>query len=202
MNIYKVSHNKMNGSHFSNTKKNDKISLEGKKIKEEYFKNIDVNNRKSVPIFSSIKNMNQNEHKVKTEQDIIDKNINQKKPINLNHQTNKIGEKNIHQKKDYEIMDNLFNDVEKFNAKNILKGDLADIYDEVIKDNMDFKENIFFVNLNHYENMIGNCDNNTISHTYKDLKKEELLKNKYLPAKDLYNKYSSKAKLIKEKNEF
>ena len=101
-----------------------------------------------------------------------------------------------------ELKDNIFNEVEKFNAKNILKGDLADIYKEIVKDNMDFKENIFFVNLNHYENMIGNCDDKKISHTFKEYKKEELLKNQYLPTKELYNKYDRKAKIIQKQKDF
>ena len=192
----------MNGLRFSNRRKSDKINLEEKKIEKEKIKNININYRKSVPIFSSIKNKVQNDNKEKIEQEGINQNINDKKPINLIKKINKIEDENNYKKNENELMDNIFNEVEKFNAENILKGDLADIYKEIVKDNMDFKENIFFVNLNHYENMIGNCDNKTISHTYKDLKKEELLKNKYLPAKELYNKYRNKAKIIKEKNEF
>ena len=192
----------MNGLRFSNRRKSDKINLEEKKIEKEKIKNININYRKSVPIFSSIKNKVQNDNKEKIEQEGINQNINDKKPINLIKKINKIEDENNYKKNENELMDNIFNEVEKFNAKNILKGDLADIYKEIVKDNMDFKENIFFVNLNHYENMIGNCDHKTISHTYKDLKKEELLKNKYLPAKELYNKYRNKAKIIKEKNEF
>ena len=115
---------------------------------------------------------------------------------------NKNNEKVSPNKRKYEEMDNLFNEVEKFNAKNILKGDLAEIYDEIIKENSDFKENIFFVNLNHYENSVGNCDNEVVQHSFKEYKKEDLLKNKYLPSKELYNKYDKKAKIIKEKNEF
>ena len=192
----------MNGLRFSNRRKSDKINLEEKKIEKEKIKNININYRKSVPIFSSIKNKVQNDNKEKIEQEGINQNINDKKPINLIKKINKIEDENNYKKNENELMDNIFNEVEKFNAKNILKGDLADIYKEIVKDNMDFKENIFFVNLNHYENMIGNCDNKTISHTYKDLKKEELLKNNYLSAKELYNKYRNKAKIIKEKNEF
>ena len=192
----------MNGLRFSNRRKSDKINLEEKKIEKEKIKNININYRKSVPIFSSIKNKVQNDNKEKIEQEGINQNINDKKPINLIKKINKIEDENNYKKNENELKDNIFNEVEKFNAKNILKGDLADIYKEIVKDNMDFKENIFFVNLKHYENMIGNCDNKTISHTYKDLKKEELLKNKYLPAKELYNKYRNKAKIIKEKNEF
>ena len=99
-------------------------------------------------------------------------------------------------------LNNIFNEVEKFNAKNILKGDLAEIYNEVVKENEPFKDNIFFINLNHYENNIGNCDNKKILHTFKDFKKEDLLKRRILSQQELYNKYDRKAKIIKEKKEF
>ena len=192
----------MNGLRFSNRRKSDKINLEEKKIENEKIKNININYRKSVPIFSSIKNKVQNDNKEKIEQEGINQNINDKKPINLIKKINKIEDENNYKKNENELMDNIFNEVEKFNAKNILKGDLADIYKEIVKDNMDFKENIFFVNLNHYENSVGNCDNEVVQHSFKEYKKEELLKNKYLPSKELYNKYDKKAKIIKEKNEF
>ena len=48
--------------------------------------------------------------------------------------------------------------------------------------------------------MVGTCDNRVILHSFKEMKKEELLKNKYLPSKDLYNKYRNKAKDIIENN--
>ena len=187
----------MKGLGFSNRRKSDKVTLEEKKKEIENNKNINTNYRKSVPIFSSFNNKYLNNNKERIEKEETNNNKIEKKPINLNT----IEEKNEYKKNENKLMDNIFDEVEKFNAKNILKGDLADIYNEIIKDNLDFKENIFFVNLNHYENMIGNCDHKNISHTYKDLKKEELLKNKYLPTKDLYNKYRNKAKIIKEKNE-
>ena len=158
---------------------------------EERNHNIDKNYGLKI----NIKNENNTNEKLAQE-----KVINKNKEINNN--SDKSEEKIFQSKKNYEEMDDLFNEVEKFNAKNILKGDLAEMYDEIIKENSDFKENIFFVNLNHYENLIGNCDNKVIQHSFKEYKKEELLKNKYLPSRELYNKYDKKAKIIKEKNEF
>ena len=129
--------------------------------------------------------------------------INTQEEVQIKNQVNKNEGKKLHNDKkiEHKLMDNLFNEVERCNAKNILKGDLAEIYDEIIKENSDFKENIFFVNLNHYENLIGNCDKNIIPHSYKDYRIEELLQKKYFPAKELYKKYDNKAKVIKEKNE-
>ena len=193
----------MNRLHFYSRRKSEQAPKLSKEIKEENNKNLNKYNRKSVPLFSSLnninqKNMNQTDNKKEKNEERTDKYANKKKEVNIDNKVNKIEKQN---KNEYKIMDDLFNEVEKFNAKNILKGDLADIYKEVIKENEDFKENIFFVNLNHYENMVGNCDKKIISHTFKDLKREELFQKKYLPAKELYNKYSDKAKIIKENNE-
>ena len=138
----------------------------------------------------SKKIINKNDILRENDEKIIESNLNTKsknntKNNNLNHELN-----------------NIFNEVEKFNAKNILSGDLAEIYDEVVKENTPFKDDIFFMNLNHYERNIGNCDNEVILHTFKDFKKEDLLKNKILSTQELYNKYDRKAKIIKEKEEF
>ena len=186
---------------FYKTRKSQIPTDEQAEKNEDYKKNMNSpeernqNIEKNYGLKINIKNENNTNEKLAQE-----KVINKNKEINNN--SDKSEEKIFQSKKNYEEMDDLFNEVEKFNAKNILKGDLAEMYDEIIKENSDFKENIFFVNLNHYENLIGNCDNKVIQHSFKEYKKEELLKNKYLPSRELYNKYDKKAKIIKEKNEF
>ena len=186
---------------FYKTRKSQIPTDEQAEKNEDYKKNMNSpeernhNIEKNYGLKINIKNENNTNEKLAQE-----KVINKNKAIYNN--SDKSEEKIFQSKKNYEEMDDLFNEVEKFNAKNILKGDLAEMYDEIIKENSDFKENIFFVNLNHYENLIGNCDNKVIQHSFKEYKKEELLKNKYLPSRELYNKYDKKAKIIKEKNEF
>ena len=186
---------------FYKTRKSQIPTDERAEKNEDYKKNMNSpeershNIEKNYGLKINIKNENNTNEKLAQE-----KVINKNKEINNN--SDKSEEKIFQSKKNYEEMDDLFNEVEKFNAKNILKGDLAEMYDEIIKENSDFKENIFFVNLNHYENLIGNCDNKVIQHSFKEYKKEELLKNKYLPSKELYNKYNKKSKVIREKNEY
>ena len=183
---------------FYKTRKSQIPTDEQAEKNEDYKKNMNSpeernhNIEKNYGLKINIKNENNTNEKLAQE-----KVINKNKEINNN--SDKSEEKIFQSKKNYEEMDDLFNEVEKFNAKNILKGDLAEMYDEIIKENSDFKENIFFVNLNHYENLIGNCDNKVIQHSFKEYKKEELLKNKYLPSKELYNKYDKKAKIIRKK---
>ena len=186
---------------FYKTRKSQIPTDEQAEKNEDYKKNMNSpeernhNIEKNYGLKINIKNENNTNEKLAQE-----KVINKNKEINNNSDISE--EKIFQSKKNYEEIDDLFNEVEKFNAKNILKGDLAEMYDEIIKENSDFKENIFFVNLNHYENLIGNCDNKVIQHSFKEYKKEELFKNKYLPSRELYNKYDKKAKIIKEKNEF
>ena len=191
-----------------NRRKNDNVSKQNEKNGEITGDIKTYNRMNSTPIVTSQKDIdkknifkdNNNEKNETKKIPKDEKQLNKKTEENhVNSIENNISKKN---KNEYEDMDNIFNEVERFNAKNILKGDLAEIYNEVIKDNSDFKENIFFVNLNYYENMIGNCDDTKISHSFKEYKKEELFKNNYLPAKELYNKYNNKAKIIKEKKDF
>ena len=92
-------------------------------------------------------------------------------------------------------LDNTINELEEYNAKKILKGDLYEIYEDLIKENIGFKDDIFFVNLNNFEKKVGNCDDRLNLHSYKDYPKSEYFK-KYLSSEDLLNKYIDKASVI------
>ena len=92
-------------------------------------------------------------------------------------------------------LDNTINELEQFNAKKILKGDLYELYEDLIKENINFKDDIFFVNLNNFEKKVGNCDDKLILHSYKEYPKSEYFK-ECLPSEDLLNKYIEKARVI------
>ena len=96
---------------------------------------------------------------------------------------------------EFSKMNNTINELEQFNAKKILKGDLYDIYEELIHDNLGFKDDVFFVNLNYCEKKVGDCDDKLISHSYKEYPKEKYFK-EYPPHEELLNKYIKKAKRI------
>ena len=144
------------------------------------------------------------EHKEKEiENKIRNKNIDNleiKEKGNDNNVENKEENKNM-KNREYIIMDNTFNEVERFNAKKILRGDLAEIYEELINSNIDFKDDIFFVNLNHFEKRVGDCDGKIISHSFKEFKSNELFK-EYKSSQELLQKYTNRAKRIKGQNEF
>ena len=104
-------------------------------------------------------------------------------------------EKFLKENDEFSKLDSTINELEEFNAKNILKGDLYEIYEELIHDNLNFKDDVFFVNLNYCEKKVGDCDNKLISHSYKEYPKEKYFK-EYPPTQDLLNKYIKKAKKI------
>ena len=91
------------------------------------------------------------------------------------------------------------NEIEKVNAERTLKNDLEELFEKVLEHNKDFKNNIFFKNLNDTERKVGNMDNKKIPHTYKEIETSKILRN-YETAKDLMKKYSQRAKRIVEEN--
>ena len=104
-------------------------------------------------------------------------------------------EKFLKENDEFSKMNNTINELEEFNAKKILKGDLYEMYEELIRDNLGFKDDVFFVNLNYCEKKVGDCDNRLISHSYKEYPKEKFFK-EYPPHEELLNKYIKKAKRI------
>ena len=98
-----------------------------------------------------------------------------------------------------DILRETFNDVEKYNAKKILKGYLSEVFQDVIKENADFKDNIFFVNVGHTEKKVGDLDNNIKLHTIKEFPRQELLSG-YNPYDQLLKKYIDRAKRYKKED--
>ena len=196
--------------------KEEDLNLENNKHNEEDInlenneKNEDINikngqNNEELDLNNNNENISQNieEHKEKENEDKINNqnlNIEGKAEENDNNADNKEVKRNT-LNREYIIMDNTFNEVEKFNAKKILKGDLAEIYEELIKTNLDFKDDIFFVNLNHFEKRVGDCDEKIIPHSFKEYKKNELFK-EYKSSRELLQKYTNRAKRIRGENEF
>ena len=163
----------------------DKEESDKQSEKERYNENEKVKLKKKKKV--QLEDINQQPNS----QQMIDK---QKDQIRQN--PNNIKEKKNHLKEDEFIkLDDTINELEQFNAKKILKGDLYNIYNDLIKENLEFKDDIFFVNLNYFENKVGNCDDRKISHSYKEYPKSEYFK-EYLPSRELLKKYENKANKI------
>ena len=92
------------------------------------------------------------------------------------------------------------NEIEKVCAEKTLKNDLKELFNKVLENNMKFKDNIFFRNLNATERKVGDMDkvdNKRICHTYREIETSEVLSN-IENANDLLNKYTQRAKTIDE----
>ncbi len=146
---------------FYKTRKSQIPTDEQAEKNEDYKKNMNSpeernhNIEKNYGLKINIKNENNTNEKLAQE-----KVINKNKEINNN--SDKSEEKIFQSKKNYEEMDDLFNEVEKFNAKNILKGDLAEMYDDINKNNYFFKNNVFLANVDHFDKNTGILDNKPI----------------------------------------
>ena len=89
-------------------------------------------------------------------------------------------------------------EIERFNAKKTLKGDMVEMFNKILKSNFDFKENIFFKNLIDTDLKVGDFDNvkkRPVSHTFKEIETIEILRN-HQNADDLMKKYTNRARLI------
>lgn len=90
------------------------------------------------------------------------------------------------------------NEIEDANAKKLLKENLVELFEKILDYNLEFKDEIFFKNLNDTERKVGNLDKTdkrAISHTYKEIPTSEVIKN--IPtAEELLRKYTQRARRI------
>ena len=111
------------------------------------------------------------------------------------------GEKNK-KLKDENVKKNKFkediNEIERVCTFKTLKKDLVELYQKVLENNLEFKENIFFKNLLDTEKKIGKMDDlneKQISHTFKEVEAKDILRN-IENGNSLMRKYTLRAKRI------
>ena len=111
-------------------------------------------------------------------------------------------EENINETDRKNRLKNALNEIERVCAERTLKNDLIELFNRVLENNMEFKDDIFFRNLTDTERRVGNMDKvdkKNISHTYKEIETSEILSN-LENANDLMNKYTQRAKTVVEEN--
>ena len=95
------------------------------------------------------------------------------------------------------------NEIERVNAEKTLKDeDLVELFEKVLEYNREFKDEIFFKNLNDTHRKVGGMDKmdrRKIPHTFKEIETSKILKN-HENAKDLLKKYTYRAKRIVEED--
>ena len=109
-------------------------------------------------------------------------------------------EENINETDRKNRLKNALNEIERVCAERTLKNDLIELFNRVLENNMEFKDDIFFRNLTDTERRVGNMDKvdkKNISHTYKEIETSEILSN-LENANDLLNKYTQRAKTVVE----
>ena len=109
-------------------------------------------------------------------------------------------EENINDSERKNRLKNALNEIERVCAERTLKNDLIELFNRVLENNMEFKDDIFFRNLTDTERRVGNMDKvdkKNISHTYKEIETSEILSN-LENANDLMNKYTQRAKTVVE----
>jgi hypothetical protein len=109
-------------------------------------------------------------------------------------------EENINETDRKNRLKKALNEIERVCADRTLKNDLIELFNRVLENNREFKDDIFFRNLTDTERRVGNMDKvdkKKISHTYKEIETREILAN-LENANDLLNKYTQRAKTVVE----
>ena len=130
-------------------------------------------------------------------------NLSAKKENNVQYnKEHKLKEEKNKKLKDEHAKKNKFkediNEIERVCNSKTLKKDLVELYQKVLENNSEFKENIFFKNLLDTEKKIGKMDDlneKQISHTFKEAKTKDILRN-IESENSLLRKYTLRAKRI------
>jgi hypothetical protein len=101
---------------------------------------------------------------------------------------------------DSELIDDL-EKIENYNVSTYLKNDLLQIYDSINQEFSDFKNDIFYTNINSFEINMGEFDKKQIP-IYKKTKKADDLCRGRVTTDDMYKKYSKKAKRFEREKKY
>ena len=197
-------------------KKNEKEKNNYKRNKNEknYKDDKNIDNEDKNNNYKKINNGYKNDYKYKSnnrEKNNDDNNYKTYKKGNKPHGNRKIIEE---EKNDENMSENYgerrfnrlkiaLNEIERVCAEETLEDDLMELFNKVLDFNSDFKNDIFFKNLNDTEKKVGNMDKvdqKKISHTFKEIETSEILSN-IENADDLMNKYTNRAMIIEEEED-
>ena len=143
--------------------------------------------------------------RIKTAQDDSDEEIEDKKPkvyntaySNYIKNKRKANDKKAHKARTTsELIDDL-EKIENYNANTYLKDDLLEIYDNMHEQCNDFKNDIFYTNINSFEYNMGEFDKHKIPFLKKKTNAEDLCRGR-VTSEDIYRKYSQNAKKYEKK---
>jgi len=148
--------------------------------------------------------------RIKSLQDEIYNEIEDKKPIvhkaiDSNYVNNKGSRNNKNKNKSPRAASELIEDLEKienYNVNNYLKNDdLLEIYDNINEEFNDFKNDIFYTNINNFEVNVGEFDKYKIPYLKNKSNAEDICKGR-VTTEDMYRKYSQNARKYEKKKLF
>ena len=148
--------------------------------------------------------------RIKTLQDEINDEIEDKKPkvyntIYSNYMKNKGSRNDKNKHKAARTTSELIEDLEKienYNVNTYLKDDdLLEIYDNINEQFNDFKNDIFYTNINSFEVSVGEFDKYKIPFLKKKTNADDLCKGR-VTSEDIYRKYSQNARKYEKKKLF
>ena len=160
---------------------------------------------KKVPKVNPYSKYKKKNMRIKTGQDDSDEEIEDKKPkvyntaySNYIKNKRKANDKKAHKARTTsELIDDL-EKIENYNANTYLKDDLLEIYDNMHEQCNDFKNDIFYTNINSFEVNVGEFDKYKIPFLKKKTKAEDLCRGR-VTSEDIYRKYSQNAKKYEKK---
>ena len=181
-------------------KKPVKVEVEVE-VKEEPKKRFE----KKVPKVNPYSKYKKKNMRIKTLQDDLDDEIEDKKPKVYNTAYNnyiknkrKADDKKAHRARTTsELIDDL-EKIENYNVNTYLKDDLLEIYDNINEQCNDFKNDIFYTNINSFEVNVGEFDKYKIPFLKKKTNAEDLCRGR-VTSEDIYRKYSQNAKKYEKK---
>ena len=160
---------------------------------------------KKIPKVNPYSKYKKKNMRIKTGQDDSDEEIEDKKPkvyntaySNYIKNKRKANDKKAHKARTTsELIDDL-EKIENYNANTYLKDDLLEIYDNMHEQCNDFKNDIFYTNINSFEVNVGEFDKYKIPFLKKKTKAEDLCRGR-VTSEDIYRKYSQNAKKYEKK---
>ena len=143
--------------------------------------------------------------RIKTGQDDFDEEIEERNPKVYNTAYNnyiknkrKANDKKAHKARTTsELIDDL-EKIENYNANTYLNDDLLELYDNMHEQCNDFKNDIFYTNINSFEVNMGEFDKYKIPFLKKKTNAEDLCRGR-VTSEDIYRKYSQNAKKYQKK---
>ena len=91
--------------------------------------------------------------------------------------------------------------IESYNTNSYLKDDLKQIYDSINEEFHDFKNNVFYTNIDGFEANMGDFDKEKMPYIKRNINAKDLCKGR-VTTNDMYQKYSARARKFEREHNY